>query len=130
MTDDLKKQYEKDLEWNFEHAGEKLIQIPKIISRYQNLYYKYLKEFQKLETETASVYTSRYLSLRFDGDHDLKPNEVKDLVEKDLEYLESLNKTNNLKILLEWIEKCMNNVGQLRWDIKNYLEWKQFISGE
>ena len=86
-------------------------------------------EFIKLEDEYDGIWYERFMYYKNDFPVKLSSNEIKDLLERDIELKNLKKQIKKLQVEIDIIEKEIKNLDSLRWDIKNFIEWEKLTSG-
>lgn len=56
--------------------------------------------------------------------------EIKDLISKDNELCNIRVKKSTAILIMEYIEKCVDNLNKTRYDLSNYIEIEKFLNGK
>jgi hypothetical protein len=75
------------------------------------------------------LWQGKYKQYKYEFDISLNHSEIKTFLDKDNELLAKLVEVKKLRDFANFLEEAMKNINQLRWDIKNYIEWKHFQKG-
>lgn len=127
--DDIKLEYEEDIKWEFNKIGKYLQNLPSIIAKYQNYWFKYKRMYDKLETEYDELWISRFVYYKHDFDIKLTNSEIKDFLNKDKELNTIKSKIKQILAHNDWLERALKNLDSTRWDIKNVIEFEKFKNG-
>jgi hypothetical protein len=125
----MQEEYEKDIQWEFNKMDKYLQQLPSIISKYQNHWFKLKRAYDKIEREHDDNWAVRFSYYKHDYDIKLTNSEIKDFLNKDIELNKYKHQAKQLFTQIEWIERCLKNLDSIRWDLKNALDYQKFIAG-
>ena len=124
------KIHSKIVIWDANTAKQKIQNIPRDIAKLHKLYLAIGKDINTVQEILGTLYIEKYVHYKTEYDIVLKDSEIKQFIQSDRDYIELENVKSRLSTFLDIIEKSIKNIDSLRWDIKNYLEWQKFISGD
>mgnify|MGYP001450532553 CR=1 FL=1 len=127
--EDIRNRYIEFLKWDSSIIDIKIMSVAVEYAFFQNLYYETSKKMTTAQKEHDDMWTGKYKQYKFDFDIQLSHTEIKTFLEKDNELLAKLVEVRKLKDMASFLEEAMKNINQLRWDIKHYIEWKNFQKG-
>ncbi len=112
--------------------------IEKKIYEAPNQHNKLLKRFiierntlQKLESKLNRLFGQKYHHYRYEFDLNLGSKEVAIFyVKKDEEYIKANDEHAKQKLLVEIIDKYMKKASTIGFDIKNIIQFLEFMSGD
>ena len=120
---------DKDLELNSADLQMKLFQVPLLYRKWQRIYFKYKKQLNKKVKELDALYKRKYYEIK-DGDRLLdNAKEINFNIIADNEYSKLRLETETLKDMVEILEDTVKRISRMSFDIKNLIEWQQFLNG-
>jgi hypothetical protein len=125
----IRKRYLEFLKWDDKSVDLKIIQIAGEYAYYQSLYYETSKKMTLAQKDHDDLWQGKYKQYKYEFDISLNHSEIKTFLDKDNELLAKLVEVKKLRDFANFLEEAMKNINQLRWDIKNYIEWKHFQKG-
>lgn len=127
----LKTVIEKDLTLTKENVLLKNIEIPKLYSKYLDIFSILLKKYKSLFRKSEILYKNKYHYYKYDFKYDLKNKSEIDLyVEGDKDYIELKKQVDESELMLKYVEKTLNNINTMSYNIKNFIEYTKFLNGE
>lgn len=127
--DRLKVRVERDLYIDEGTLRSKVLEVPK-------LYHFYLKEFttRSLELKLAKgklekVFGERVKFYKEEYDRELKMSEIERYVFTEDQYYNLHVDIVHLEALCKYLEEVLKRVGNLQFDIKNYIDLRKFMDG-
>ena len=127
--EDIRKRYINFMHWDKDSVDIKLINISGEYAYFQNLYYETSKKLTIAQQAHDELWQGKYKQYKFEFDISLTHNEIKTFLEKDNDLLAKLVEVKKLRDLANFLEECLKNINQLRWDIKSFIDWKKFQAG-
>jgi hypothetical protein len=127
---EIQAEYKQDVEWTPETVPIYMNRIPILIAKYQDHWFRYKNQYDKLQRDYDNSYFSKYSYYKAgESDFVLSSTEIKQFVEKDTSVTKIHLDMRKALANCELIEKMMKNLDSIRWDIKNWLEYQKFING-
>ena len=138
--DSIQEMWEKDAKIDRDNLHEESLNIPSLHAKYFELYNTLFLLRKKAEQQRKNIRHERYEYFSGKADPEVyqkdpfgKKIRDKDTMTKYLDADEKL-KEINLKIdyyetLLNYIESILKQIGNRTYQIKNAIEWQQFIAG-
>lgn len=127
--EDIRERYINFMHWDKDSVDIKLISISGEYAYFQNLYYETSKKLTTAQHAHDELWQGKYKQYKFEFDISLTHNEIKTFLEKDNDLLAKLVEVKKLRDLANFLEECLKNINQLRWDIKSFIDWKKFQAG-
>lgn len=127
--EDIRERYINFMHWDKDSVDIKLISISGEYAYFQNLYYETSKKLTIAQQSHDELWQGKYKQYKFEFDISLTHNEIKTFLEKDNDLLAKLVEVKKLRDLANFLEECLKNINQLRWDIKSFIDWKKFQAG-
>ena len=56
-------------------------------------------------------------------------NELDTFMNGDSEIIEIQTKIDNMQLMFDYAERCLKNILERQWHIKNIIEWRKFTNG-
>jgi hypothetical protein len=126
----IKSRYMDYVTFNDDQLEEKLITATGEYAYFQNIFYETSKKSTDLNAEVELLWTAKFREYKFDYDMKLSNAEIKTFIEKDRDVILKRVEVKKIDDFLEYLEHCLKNLGQLRWDLKNLVKWKEFQGGK
>jgi len=134
MTDqefsELKKHVEESLHVNDTNVEKLCRQVPLLYQQYLDLYLTELQLLKDFKTKRDVLYGQLYKKFRR-GEHEIIDNkhEIESYIKADISYFDLCIKINKQEIYSEYLEQTVNNIKQLGYSIRNYLDFKKYLNG-
>lgn len=126
----LKIEVDTDLELNKNNIIEKNLLIPKLYNKYLNIYNKELKLYKDYLLLKDKTYGELFHYYKFDYHIKLdKKTDIDPYINNDIKFNKICYKLNNQEIYIKWIEKILDNIKQMGYSIKNFIEYQKFLNG-
>ena len=90
------------------------------------------KKYNKLKREKTIYYTGRAEKSTYDEnplDIKILKNELDIFIDGDGDMIEIQNEIDDIQVKFDYIDRCMKNILERQWHIKNVIEWRKFTSG-
>lgn len=126
---EFEKQVEEDFTIRKDHLNTKLLEIPKLHSKYLRFYFKEKNKLIKLESELKILYSKRWYYYKNDYDHTIEDKHIQWHIDGDEEYSKKLLAVNRQKHLVDYFNQLIKKSNTLSFDIKNIVDWERFVSG-
>ena len=126
----LQEIIEKQLEWDEENILEMEKKLGKIFQRLTDIFFKVKVTVDNLDLDIKKMYSDLYVSLKqtskisFDNN-----NKIDNYINSDQAYYNLNVEFNTKKAMLDWIEKTLSNINNVKFEIKDFMNWKMFKSG-
>ena len=130
---ELQEQYQEDIKLEEASIEKRMINIPIILSKYQNYYFDTLNKISELYDIQEQTYHNLLLDYK-SGESDLanyslSNTEVKRMLESSLVYRDVSYRIARLENELKLVEEMMSNIKQISWSIKNYVDYIKLKEG-
>jgi len=103
----------------------------KLYHRYVDLFTVESRKLKKLKADKVKKYGELYHHYKFEGDFKLDTKgEIDAYIGANKEYYDLILKFNDQEIVCQFLDKTLDNINNMKWNVKNYLEYKKFLSGE
>jgi len=127
---ELKKHIEEILHVNDTNALKLCRQVPLLYQQYLDLYLTELQSLKELKAERDVLYGQLWHKFRRESRYDLdSKHEVESYIKSDKIYYELAIKINKQEIYSTYLEQTVNNIKQLGYSIRNYLDFKKYLNG-
>lgn len=130
----LKEEYEKDITLEEETIDKQVINLPKIMAKYQFFYADTLNKItnekenlDRLYYETFIQYKQSYGDL---ANFTFSSTELKKMLECHITYRESNYNLQRLQNDLKLTEEMMSNIKSIGYGVNNYLTYKRIMVGD
>jgi TorA maturation chaperone TorD len=105
----------------------------KLGKMYQNLTNIFFKEkllTDDLQTELKKKYSEVFIDLKEKSNraYDSK-YEIETVINSNDDYYKLCLEFNKQRAILDWLEKTLDNLNNIKFEIKDYMNWKLFKSG-
>ena len=117
-----------DLEITPENVQDKLYKIPSLHSKYLGLYFNTKNKLNKKEKELAILFKTKYNMFK-EGDEILDKKEILFHVMADEEYANLNCEVQSITDLVDVLDRTVKKVNTLSFDVKNLIDYLQYISG-
>lgn len=126
----LRKKAKEDIDFNDENYHIKTMNMPKILQFYTDLSLKEKASSYKLEEERCKLYKKLYNHYKLEDAVEWSTkDEVKIQVEGDDEYIKVMRKIEWQKIIISFIDNCINNIKTMGYSLKQYHDIKLLKNG-
>jgi len=126
MFDEL----DEDLNITAANLMDKVYEIPKLYNKWQRVYFIQKKKLNRKVKELDDLYRKKYYFYK-DGDRLMSnAKEIDFNVISDEEYTTLRLQVESLKDLVKILEKSIDRIGKLSFDVKNIIDWNNFLNGQ
>lgn len=126
----LRLKAREEIDFTDENYFYKTMQIPRLLQYYTDLSLKQKSLYYSIEEKKAKKYKELYRKYKFDDDIDwATKEEVKIQIEGDDNYLKILRSMEWQKIIIEFIDRCINNIKTMGYSLKQYHDIKLLKNG-
>ena len=90
------------------------------------------KEYNQIKREKLVYYTGRADREVYDEnplDIKILKNELDTFMNGDSEIIEIQTKIDNMQLMFDYADRCLKNILERQWHIKNIIEWRKFTNG-
>ena len=104
----------------------------KLHSILKNQLNKIQKKYNKIKREKIIYYTGRAEKSVYDEtplDIKILKNELDAFLSGDDDIIAVQTEMDNVQVKFDYIDRCMKNILERQWHIKNVIEWRKFTSG-
>ena len=116
--------------WDEDTIEEMEKKLGKMYQNLTNIFFKEKLLTDDLQTELKKMYSDLFIELKTKSNraYDTK-HEVDTVINSNEDYYRKTLEFNKQKAILKWIEKTMDNLNNIKFEIKDYMNWKLFKSG-
>lgn len=125
---DIFDELENDLNITEENLKEKLYKIPMIHCKWQKVFFNQKKKLIGKTKELSILYRKKYYEYK-EGENLLNLKEIDFHIISDPEYSELRSEVQKLELLVSTLESSIKKISQMTFDVKNIIEYLQFING-
>jgi hypothetical protein len=125
----LFKKYNDFVVYDLTILDKKLLELPLIISHYQNLFYSMQAKLDEYDAQKAEMWQAKYLYYKHQFDHALSHTEIKVFIERDLEVINITRKMNIVRLIASRAEDTIKSLREFSWTLKHLLEFEKFKAG-
>lgn len=128
--EELQKVIDKNIVWEEDTIEDMEKKLGKMYQNLTNIFFKEKVLTDDLHTELKKIYSEKFIELKTKSNraYDTK-HEVDTVINSDEDYYSKSLEFNKQKAILDWIEKTMDNLNNIKFEIKDYMNWKLFKSG-
>jgi len=78
-----------------------------------------------------SIYGELFHYYKFEHKFKLdKKSEIEPYIKSDIKYTKLIFKCNNQEMYVTWLEHTLKNINQISYNVKNYIEYQNFLNGK
>jgi len=129
MKEKLFEKYNEFIKFDTSDIDDRLRKHTEILGYYQSAYYTIKQKHTKYSFELDRKWQEKYLYYKNEFNITLNNSEIKSFIEKDLDYLETKKKLQEVTDLLEQIEIVLKGLDSMRWTMKSIIDWEKFKQG-
>jgi hypothetical protein len=130
FLEQLSKKYFDFIEFEISDISERLNKLPSVVGYYQSIYFNLKPKHSKYSLEMDRKWKELYLYYKNEFNIVLNNNEIKQFIEKDLDYLDIKEKLKNVEDIMGSLEEIIKGLDNFRWTIKSLIDWEQFKAGK
>ena len=129
----------KDIKLDDISLDTESLRTPGLFDKYLKIHTLFKRELKKLEKEYNQIKREKlvYYTGRADREvYDKNPldikilkNELDTFMNGDSEMIEMQTKIDNMQLMFDYVERCLKNILERQWHIKNIIEWRKFTNG-
>ena len=129
----------KDIKLDDISLDTESLRTPGLFDKYLKIHTLFKRELKKLEKEYNQIKREKlvYYTGRADREvYDKNPldikilkNELDTFMNGDSEIIEIQTKIDNMQLMFDYVERCLKNILERQWHIKNIIEWRKFTNG-
>ena len=127
--DSLFEEYENFIRKDIKDHVVNVHTVANLIAKFQEVYYFVRYRIIELSKKLDEIWFDRYEYYKTEYPHELKTNEIREMIERDEKYGKVKYKIEEYKNILDRVEKSMKNLDSVRWDVRNFIEWKKIENG-
>ncbi len=129
LEETLFVKYNEFIDFELKEVDRKLLELTGVIGYYQSAYFTLKKKFDLYSIKLDRMWTEKYLYYKNEYNISLNNTEIKQFIEKDLEYLDQKEKLQVVKTLVEQVEMTLKGLDSMGWQLKTVVEWEKFKQG-
>lgn len=126
----LRKEVNNDLTITKENVLEKSLQVPKLYSKYLNIFIALFRRYKALIEEKDVLYKKLYHEYKYEFKYELKNTEVNLYIKGDEKFMLKCSEINDVEHILKYFEKILENIKQISFNVKNFIDYTKFLNGE
>jgi len=127
----LKEHIDKKITLDITKLNAQLLESPILYSSVLQLFIKENKILNNLEIEKDEKYASLYKHFKYDSDVRWETkHEIESQMYSDKSYLMILSKIEDQQEVVTYLQQQLENIKNMSFAIKNYIEWQQFLAGQ
>lgn len=130
---DLKIEYAKDIELSEEMMDTQVLQLPKIMAKYQFFYndllHKIADKYELKDKTLHDCVMSYKQGLGEFANFTLNSTELKSIIGSSLVMRECNKELANMEADLKTVEDMLGTIRGMGFNVKNYLDYKKILSG-
>jgi hypothetical protein len=139
----LHDEWEKDCAINEDHLDRESVKTPQLHAKYLRILVSHKMKLAALEVEYKTLRQKKFRyfrgemtrpeleDLKWDQWQGIKPlkNEMDEFLQGDSDLNRIVVKCEYIKNMIEALEAILGQIKSRDWQIRNAIQWKQFISG-
>lgn len=126
----LKARIDSDLSINEGNVLKKSLDQPILYHTYLDLFMAEMRELKKCGVEKDKVYGALYEKYKFNHSQVLdSKGEIEAWIKSDSKYVDCVSRFNEQEIVCKYLEGVVESISKLSFSIKNFIEYKKFLSG-
>ena len=129
LMDVIFKKYNDFVVYDLTNIDRKLLELPQIVSHYQNVFYGCQAQLDELELKKAEMWQAKFLYYKHQFDFVLSMSDIKQFIERDNEVLKIIRKMNVVRLIANRAEDTIKSLRDFSWTLKNLLEFEKFKAG-
>lgn len=127
---ELKKRIDVDLTINEGNVLKKSLDQPILYHKYLDLFMAEMRQLKRLAAEKDKIYGVLYEKYKFNHNQVLDTKgEIEAWIRVDAQYLKIITDFNDQEVVCKYLENVVDCVSRLSFSIKNFVEYKKFLSG-
>ena len=128
--DRLRKLAEADIKITTDNVLQKSIDRPIIYHKYLDIFIVQTRKYRKMKIDVNQMYGQLYKKYKFDGNIALSnKSEVEAFINNDEVYIKLLHSLNIQETIIIYLEKLLDTIKSMSFDIKNFIEFQKFLGG-
>lgn len=141
--EDIIGMWESDSVIDDDHLDKESVRTPNLHAKYLNWLIQYKLKIAQAEKDYKTLRTKKFRYYRGEMSRDelnelgweqwqgVKPlkNEMEEFLEGDVDLADHELKLEYLKSVYQYLDSVMSQLKSRDWQIRNSIQWKQFISG-
>lgn len=120
---------DKELEFDLTNVDKVLVRLPMLYNKYLQEWFNAARAIDKLEIEMSNMYAELFGYYKVHYEFDLTNQEVKSMIENNVERNTVRAKLLAAKTYVMFLEKSMDNINNARWSAKSLLDYENFKQG-
>jgi hypothetical protein len=129
QMDVIFKKYNDFVIYDLTNIDRKLLELPLIVSHYQNVFYGCQSQLDELELKKAEMWQAKFLYYKHQFDFALSMSDIKQFIERDNEVLVITRKMNVVRLIANRAEDTIKSLRDFSWTLKNLMEFEKFKAG-
>lgn len=127
----LKKLTEESVTIDLNKLQTQLLEIPLLHDRYLTLFIRENKSLNFLQTQKQELYAKLYKHFKYDANERWETkHEIESQMYTDKSYVSLLSRIDDQQEIVTYLEKTIDNIKNLSFTIKNYMDWQRFLNAE
>ena len=129
----------KDIKLDDISLDTESLRTPGLFDKYLKIHTLFKRELKKLEKEYNQIKREKlvYYTGRADREvYDENPldikilkNELDTFMNGDIDMIAIQSEIDEMQLRFDYVERCMKNIMERQWHIKNIIEWRKFTNG-
>lgn len=126
----LRQRVIRDTTVTLENVQSVSMKLPKLYAKYNYRYNSQLKILKNINTDMKKTYKKLYHHYKFNGDFRLDSNkEIELYVNGDDEYCELRLLHDKQTVIVDFLEKTLDNLKQMSYMVNQHIEFSKFKKG-
>ena len=126
----LKAKVDADLTINENNVSKKSLDSAYIYHQFLDLHITEIRELKRLAVERDRIYGTLYEKFKFNGPYKLdSKGEIEAWIHMDPQYIKTITEFNEQEVICKYLEGVVEVISKMSFNIKNFIEYKKFLSG-
>ena len=127
---ELQKVIEDNISWDEHNIEEMERKLGKMYQNLTNIYFKEKLLTDDLSVELKKLYSEIFIDLKENAKRSYDSKyEIENVINSNNDYYKMSLEFNQQKAILDWIESTRDNLNNIKFEIKDFMNWKLFKNG-
>lgn len=127
----LKKKIDEDFDFTPTNVQNKILELPKLYSKYKALYLKQRKILKNINTAIKTTREKLLKYIKF-GDYEYhleRASDIEDAIQAQPEMQELMDAKDDQEAIVEWLKEVYTNTTKMSYQLRNYIELMKLRNG-
>lgn len=129
QVDAIFDKYEKFIVYDLTNINNKLLELPGIVSYYQNIFFSMQDKLDDYDYKRSAKWQEKFLYYKNEFDFALSTSEIKQFIERDVEIIDLNRKIARVKLIANRSEDTIKSLREFSWTLKHLIEYEKFKVG-